>query len=345
MSALTPSRTARALGLAARLLPPPAVDGIRLDPMMAAGLRAFRLARRPALETLTPAAARAEIRTLLGLLNPGRPLPLPLVTEQTLPGPAGPLRLRRYPATPRRTGPALLFLHGGGHVVGDLETHDPLCRLLAARSGVPVLALDYRLAPEHRFPAAFDDALAAFRALRDGAADLGVDPRRLALGGDSAGANLAAAVALAAARAGEPGPALQLLFYPLVDAVPAALDHPAPPRSYTLFGRGFGLDRETIAWYRAHYLGPDGDPTDLRISPLRAPDLRGVAPAWVATAGFDPLRDDGAAWVDALSAAGVRAVHAPHPRFTHGFATFTGLHAASHAAVLRAADVLRDALQ
>ncbi|PKN58225.1 MAG: hypothetical protein CVU56_06800 [Deltaproteobacteria bacterium HGW-Deltaproteobacteria-14] len=323
------------------------VAGQRLDPHVQLGLRLYHLSGRPPLESLPPHQARAEANAILRHLNPGPPEPLALVSERTFAGPAGPLRVRRYRPTGRAAAPrpALVFLHGGGHVVGDLDTHEPLCRLLAARSGVEVIAVAYRLAPEARFPAAFDDALAAFRWVRDEAASLGVDPARIAIGGDSAGGNLAAAVALAVARSGEPGPALQLLLYPLVDATTALPGAPHRRPSYDLFGAGYGLDVATIHWYRSNYLGPAGDPSDVRISPLLAADLTGLAPAWVGTAGYDPLRDEGAAWVDALNAAGGRAVHAQHPGLIHGFATFTGVFPEARRAVERAAGALRAALQ
>ncbi|TNF32457.1 MAG: alpha/beta hydrolase, partial [Deltaproteobacteria bacterium] len=254
--------------------------------------------------------------------------------DLSMPGAAGPRPARLYrPEARRGPAPTLLYLHGGGHVVCDLETHDDVCRVLAARSGVDVVSLDYRLAPEHRFPAAFDDAVAVFEALRDGAVE-GLAPSWLAMGGDSAGGNLTAATALALARAGREGPAFQLLFYPLVDGTLSA-------PSYRTFAKGFALDDTEIVWFRASYLGPDGDPTDLRYSPLLVDAIPPtLGPTYVATAGFDPLRDEGLAWGARLEAAGVPVTQRCHDGLIHGFVSFIDVLDSAREAVEQAADAL-----
>jgi acetyl esterase len=184
--------------------------------------------------------------------------------------------------------PALVYLHGGGWVVGDLDSHDAPCRMLARSAGVRVVAVGYRLAPEHRFPAAADDALAALRDVHARAGELGIDPERIAIGGDSAGGNIATVAACRAAGDGGPAPAFQLLIYPVTD------NSRQDRASYELFGEGFFLTRGHMAWYRAHYFGAD-EATLAKgpdASPLLADDLAGVAPAHIVTAGFDPLRDE-----------------------------------------------------
>jgi acetyl esterase len=202
---------------------------------------------------------------------------------------------------------------------------------------VRVLSVDYRLAPEHRFPAAADDAWAAFAFAAANAADLGADPDRVAVGGDSAGGNLAAGVAQRAVRSGGPGPALQLLIYPW-------LDLSRKRRSYDLFGQGFYLTEDDLDWYSAQYLGETGDARDPRCSPMLADDLAGVAPAFIATAGFDPLRDEGEEYVQRLRAAGIPAALQRHIGLFHGFANATGIGRTGREAVLAASGALRLAL-
>jgi acetyl esterase len=231
-------------------------------------------------------------------------------------GPTGriPLRLYRPAGVPDATRlPVYVYFHGGGWVIGDLESHDVLCRQLTAESGACVIAVDYRLAPEHKFPAAADDAWAATRWISAHAAELGVDAARLAVGGDSAGGNLAAVVALMARDAGGPAIALQVLLYPVTD-----VGSESP--SYTDFAEGYMLTRESMRWFTAHYLSRKEDATDWRVSPLRAPSLAGLPPALVITAGFDPLSDEGAAYAVALRKAGVTVDYVSFGGMIHGFA-------------------------
>ncbi|WP_371406971.1 alpha/beta hydrolase [Kribbella sp. NBC_00662] len=207
----------------------------------------------------------------------------------------------------------LVFFHGGGWVVGDLNTHDALCRAIAADAGIRVLSVDYRLAPEAPAPTAAEDAIAAFTWAVEHAEDLGVDPDLIAVGGDSAGGNLAAVVAQQTVWRGLPHPALQVLLYPAVDLV-------ARRPSRDLFSEGFILSENDIIWYRDHYTP---DPTlrpDPIVSPIRAKNLTGLPPTYLTTAGFDPLRDEGLEYAEALRSAGNRLTHVPHPTLCHGYA-------------------------
>jgi acetyl esterase len=223
------------------------------------------------------------------------------VEDQACPGPAGPLPLRVYvPHGVTGAAPALVWYHGGGFVIGDLDTADSAASALAAAAGAVVISADYRLAPEHRFPAAVDDCYAALCWVAEHAEDLGVDRARIAVGGDSAGGNLAAVTASMAHRRGGPAVAFQLLVYPVIDP---GMD----TRSYQENASGYLLTAETMRWFWQCYLGPDGDPSDPGVAPLRAADLSGLPPALVITAEYDPLRDEGEAYATALAAAGVAA--------------------------------------
>jgi acetyl esterase len=230
----------------------------------------------------------------------------------------------------------LVYFHGGGWTIGDLDTHDTLCRELAHRAGCAVVAVDYRLAPEHRFPAAVDDAIAATRWVRDNAALLKVDAERLAVGGDSAGGNLAAVVAITARDAGEPI-AYQLLVYPATDMRCALPSH----RSN---GQGYLLTVDTIAYFRGHYID---DPLydDWRASPLLARDLSRLPPALLVTAGLDPLRDEGLAYADRLADAGNAVTQVCFERQIHGFITMGRVIPEASSAVAFAAGELKRALQ
>jgi acetyl esterase len=234
------------------------------------------------------------------------------------------------------TGGALVFFHGGGWVVCDLETHDPLCRTLAARSGCTIVAVDYRRAPEHRFPAAVDDAWTATRWVAAHAEELGCDPARIGVGGDSAGGNLAAVVARRARDRGLPL-AFQLLAYPVTD-------HRFDTASYDALAEGYGLTRETMRWYWDQYLARAEDGDDPDASPLRADDLRGVAPALVLVAGYDPLCDEGVAYAERLADAGVPTRLVRYEGLIHGFIRMPGVIDAAGAALDETAAALREAL-
>jgi acetyl esterase len=254
-----------------------------------------------------------------------------------IPGPAGQIGARLYvpPAAGTQNPlPLLVYFHGGGWVIGGLETHDDPCRFLATHAGAALLAVDYRLAPEHPFPAAAEDAEAAYRWAAANAERLGVDPSRIAVGGDSAGANLAAALCLTARDAGAPLPAMQLLIYPVTDAAGGA-----PSRR--TFGEGFLLTSNDMDWFEERYLPEDSDRGDPRVSVLQAPDLSGLPPAYVATAGFDPLRDEGEAFAARLREAGAPVALRRHPGLVHTFANLTAICPTARAAMLEAAGALR----
>jgi len=260
---------------------------------------------------------RKQLRTMVELMDEPAP-PLPRVEDISIPGPAGPMTARVYDSIGASGAPraAVLYLHGGGWVQGDIESHHGLCARLALYSGAIVVSLDYRLAPEHKFPAAVDDSLAAYRWLRDHAREIGADPARVAVGGDSAGGNLSAVVSQLSVAGGLPLPTCQVLIYPAVDF---ALDTP----SHQELEEGHVIPRERILWYAGQYLRGDADKADLRASPLRASDLRGQPPALVITAGFDPLRDEGRAYADRLRQAGVDAIHREYPGQIHAFVSLT----------------------
>jgi len=252
-----------------------------------------------------------------------------------VPGPAGTLGARHYRPAGDGAAPLLVFYHGGGWAIGDLDTHDAVCRLVCRDAGVHVLSVDYRRAPEHPAPAAAEDAHAAFTWALAHAAELGADPARVAVGGDSAGGNLAAVVAQQARDAGGPAPALQWLLYP-------ATDFTSQTRSRTLFASGFLLTKADMDWFEQQYLdGSAVERTDPRVSPALAGDLSGLAPALIVTAGFDPLRDEGDQYAAALRAAGTRVDHRRMGPLTHGFANLFALGGGSATAMSEVISALR----
>ncbi|WP_207791991.1 alpha/beta hydrolase [Siccirubricoccus phaeus] len=311
---------------------------MKLDPDAEALLAAARAANRPAWNELTPEQAREAYMATRALSAPP-PVAVAEVRDLTCPGPHGPIPLRLYrpAAAPARDAPVLVYAHGGGWVFGNLESHDGLCRHLAEGSGCVVVAVDYRLAPEHRFPAAFDDALAATRWVAAEAEALGVDPARLAVGGDSAGGNLMAAVCLHARDHGGPAIAYQMLLYPVTDL---AMDTP----SHRRFGEGHSLTTAAMRWFAGLYLGPT-ESTDWRVAPLRAASLAGLPPAFVLTASHDPLRDEGEAYGRRLAEeAGVPVTLWRAPGQLHGFLPMGKLLRAADPALDRLAAALRLAL-
>ena len=307
-----------------------------LDPQARALIDLMVQRQVPAMHTLTPADARRMYLERRAFTQPEPPAVAEVRALRTDSG--VPLRLYR-PLVPEAAAmlPVLVYFHGGGWTIGDLDTHDVLCRQLCAAAGVVVVAVDYRLGPEHRFPAAVDDSVAATRWVRREAAALGIDGTRVAVGGDSAGGNLAAVVALSMREAGDDALAFQLLIYP-------ATDQRAGAPSHTSNGQGYLLTRDSIAYYRGHYIADSAQWADWRVSPLLAADLTRLPPALVLTAGYDPLRDEGLQYADALSAAGNRVQYICFERQVHGFITMGRVLDEAHTAVALCASVLKQAL-
>ena len=288
---------------------------------------------------LSPTQARAEFKKLCTLPDQ-KMAPIGRMEDVEAVGPDGPVPLRLY--TPVAAGgsalPALVYFHGGGFVLGDLDCFDSICRALADSSGCRIVSVDYRLAPEHPFPAAVEDCFAALKWIEANAASLGIDANRIAVGGDSAGGNLAAVVSQLAQVNNGPHIALQMLIYPITTMRP---DSPSSFAFSPTILRG-----PAINWFYSHYV-PDGGEDhadDPRLSPLRSEDLSGLPPAYIVTAGFDPLHEEGLAYADKLKSAGVKVRHIDYPTMIHGFFSMPGLIPLAGEALNAAGHALRDAL-
>jgi acetyl esterase len=310
------------------------IDGNTLDPTLQLMLSGLRLGGIDGLTVnADPAASRAQMRQSM-LAMPGPQIHV-TVEDLTIPGPAGAIGARHYRPASGEASDLLVFYHGGGWVLGDLDTADALCRLTCRDAGVHVLSIDYRLAPEHPAPAAIDDARAAFTWAYEHAAELGATPGRVAVGGDSAGGNLAALVCQLMRDEDGPAPLLQWLIYPRTDFT-------AQTRSLSLFARGFLLTKRDIDWFTAQYLGGTGiEAADPRVSPLLAESLSGLAPALIAVAGFDPLRDEGQRYAMALQSAGIPVDLRYQGSLTHGFVSLFQLGGGSAAATSDLISALR----
>ena len=289
-----------------------------LDATLDAILKQMAANPAPKLWEVAPPQARAMFGAMREMFEPAS-IPIGKVDSVEIPGPGGPLAARLY--TPvgmtGRVTPACVYYHGGGWVIGDLDTHDGICRMLANESGCRVVAVDYRLAPENKFPAAFDDAYAALVWTAKNATDYSINPNRIAVAGDSAGGNLAAAVALHA-RANGPKVAFQALIYPVTQAR-------ADTASMHDLATGYFLEKAAMDWFCDQYLEPGADQNDPRVSPLAAKDVAGAAPAFVLVAGFDPLKDEGKQYAAKLKTAGVPVQLAEYESMVHGFLGMSGV--------------------
>jgi acetyl esterase len=317
------------------------IDGQELDPGIQLLLRVLALRGSGSLisgQDATPSAERARLRRE-ALQTARTRTEVGTVREADVDGALGPRRARHYtPAQIVGPHPLLVFVHGGGWTVGDLDTHDEACRMLCHHAGIQVLSIDYRLAPEDPFPAGLEDVMAAWRWAHANAGQLGADAERVAIGGDSAGGNLSAVATYLLARDGGPAPAQQILIYPATDFVERF-------RSSELFGSGFFLTNANCDWAEGHYFaGTGADRGDPRLSPLRAPDLSGLAPAIVVTAAFDLLRDEGEAYAASLRAAGNRVVLFRARGLIHGFINMTSINRASRDATIMLAGMIRTEL-
>jgi len=273
---------------------------------------------RPRLETLPHAVGRKAVDKM-SEDGEAEPPEVAEVADGGFAGPASEIRFRRYRPIGAKAGllPTLIYYHGGGFVIGNIETHDSTCRRLANKSRCQVISIDYRLAPEHPFPAPIDDGLAAFRHIRDNAESFGADAARIAVGGDSAGGAMAAVVCQLCRDARETGPAFQMLIYPATDSSKESASRKALAEGYFLSGA-------LMTWFWEAYVpDEDTDLADLRLSPLLAKDFTGLPPAFVLTAGYDPLRDEGRAYADKLIDAGVKTTYVNYPGTIHGFFSMT----------------------
>ncbi|MBU2531611.1 MAG: alpha/beta hydrolase [Alphaproteobacteria bacterium] len=310
-----------------------------LHPGAQAVLDLIAEAGRPSFEEMSVPDCREAYVNSRKALQP-EPIDIPEIRNLTMPGPAGDIGLRLYRgqrAEPGVAQPVIVYFHGGGWVIGDLESHDTICRELAHRANVTLISVDYRLAPEHVFPAAVEDAIAATAWISENAAELGVDPKRLAVAGDSAGGNLAAVAAIAARDNGGPDIAFQALIYPVTD-----FDLRRP--SYEENGHRPPVKTTTMAWFRDLYLRGPEDEKDWRAAPIHAASLAHLPPAYVMTAGYDPLRDDGRAYADALTAAGTACRYRCFDGQIHGFLNMARVNPQTFEAFDEIAGVLRTAL-
>ncbi|MBV9903483.1 MAG: alpha/beta hydrolase fold domain-containing protein [Alphaproteobacteria bacterium] len=301
-----------------------------LDPLVKGFLDQMKAAGGPKMSEIGAPAAREVFNQMMQALGP-KDVPVGKTENRTVPTATGGVPIRVY--TPVGGGrdlmPALVYFHGGGWVIGNLETHDGLCRLMANEGNFRVIAVDYRMGPEHKYPAAYDDALAALSWVAANAADIGVDANRIAVGGDSAGGALAAICAQQAKAKGIPLDA-QMLLFPVTQIGELT-------GSLKEFAVGYFLEKETLDWFYESYLPAGADKSDPRISPLRAKDLSGLPPAYIMLGGFDPLHDEGMQYADKLRAAGVPVTVADHSDMVHCFVYLQAILPQAHEALAAAA--------
>jgi acetyl esterase len=285
---------------------------------------------------LTMETPPQQVRELFAAMTMPSEIACAHIEDRAIPGPHGGIPVRIYRPAGDAPKPTVVYYHGGGWVIGGLDTHDSTCRALANAADALVVSIDYRLAPEHTFPAAVDDSFAALQWVAEHAAELGGDPARIAVAGDSAGGNLAAVMAQQARDAGGPGLCFQLLVYPVTE-------HEFERPSWTENATGYFLTTDAMRWFFFHYLRTADDGADPRVSPMRARDLAGLPPAFVVTAEFDPLRDQGMAYAEALVAAGVPVTAEVYEGMFHGFFAMTAMIDAAKVAFDDAVAALRAA--
>jgi len=312
----------------------PTTPSDRLHPEVRALLEMMEAQGAPPLESLNPVEARSGRVEAMKMLG-GEPEVLGRVENLSVPGPAGDIPVRVYAIEHGGLRPALVYFHGGGFVFGNLDTHDGVCRALAKESGAVVISVDYRLSPEHKFPAAVEDSHAVTAWVAANAEKLGIDGCRIGVGGDSAGGNLATVVAMRCRDAGGPKLASQLLIYPVTDS--SSFD----TGSHRELSEGYFLTRAAMEWFTGHYLASADQKRHPEVSPLLAPDLRGLPPALVITAEFDPLRDEGEAYAKRLKEAGVPVTMSRYPGMIHGFVSMRGVLSGGRQATKEAAEFTR----
>jgi acetyl esterase len=311
---------------------------VALDPLVKGFLDQMAAVPGPKMWEIAPTMAREMFAAMMQLVGP-KDVPIGKIQNLTMPGPAGEIALRSYAPVAAKSEPlpTLIFFHGGGYVIGNIETIDGICRMFANEAGVRVISVDYRLAPEHKFPAAVDDAFAALCWIEANAARLGVDANHIAVGGDSAGGGLAAVVCQMAKAKGAPKLAFQMLLFPVTQIG-------AETGSMRQFGEGYFLESQTLKWFFGHYLAGNADRSDPKISPLQAKDVSGLPPAYVMLGGYDPLHDEGLAYAEKLRAAGVKVTVADYPDLVHDFIYLQAVLPQAPEAVKAAAAALKGAL-
>ena len=307
-----------------------------LDPIAAGLLQQMADAGAPALNEQSPAEARIAAEGFIALGGPGDEIAE--AVDRTIPGPHGDIPIRVYRPNVTASGPlpSLVYFHGGGWVLGTVDSTDAVCRAVANRAGCVVVSVEYRLSPEYKFPIPLDDCYTATEWVAANGASIGVDGSRVAVGGDSAGGNLAAAVCLRSRDTGGPSLVYQLLVYPVTN-------HDFGTTSYATNGDGYLLTKDMMTWFWDHYLASSADGKNPLASPLLAKDLSGLPPALVITAEFDPLCSEGEAYADALTAAGVHVTRSRYPGMIHAFWQMLAVFPDASAAATQAADALRAA--
>jgi acetyl esterase len=309
-----------------------------LDPQVKAFLDQASAMPRPKMWDMPLSMSRHSFAQMMTMMGP-HDVPVGKIQNIAIPGPGGDIRARVYApiAGGSESLPAMVFFHGGGFVVGDLDTHDGLCRLIAHEGGFVVVAVDYRLAPENKWPAPLDDAIAATRWIFANAPSLGIDAGRIAIGGDSAGGHLAACVTQAIKASGGLKLAFQLLLFP-------GTEFTTDTGSMNRYAVGYLMEKQTIEWFYSQVLPDDADRLSPKVSPLLSKDFSGLPPAYIMLGGYDPLHDEGLAYADKLKAAGVKVTVADYSDMVHCFIYLQSVLPQAHDAMAKAAEAVAQAL-